>query len=661
MRSVIKGLFSLTLLLGLGFAPSTFVWAQEQDVEDLSIESLLDVPVSAAAKYEQTTREAPASVSVITAEDIARYGYATLSDALGSVPGFYGSYDRNYAYVGVRGFSRPSDYNNRLLILVNGYSANEYSTGGALTGTGLALDLDAVERIEVVRGPGSALYGTSAMFAVVNVITKDAKAQDGLRASATAGSFGYREGAVSFGKTFASDLHVTFSGLLGDVRGQDLYFEDEDDPEAGSGLAEGTDGDQYYGFTGTAAYKGFTLMAQRTSREKGIPNGAWDTFLNSGAWTRDSRTFAGLRYEQPFGVGISLSLRAHVDEYTYDGYYPYLYEGEAIDGFDDSATRRVGGDLQFQWDTGPGNRLVLGSEVRHHFQNRYTYWDEYETYVDFDVPSSSFSLYVQDEYQVLRNLAVTVGLRHDQYTDVGGATSPRLAFVYMPFQYSTLKLLYGEAFRTPSAYELYYDDPVGEFKRSASLKPERIRTSELVWEQAFSRSLSGSVSLYRYSMRDLIDTVTDPADSLVQFQNVAQATARGLEASLQARFTPALQGYFSYTLQHAREAGEQETLSNSPTHLAKGGLAFPLPGPWTAATELRYEGRRRTVNETLTDPFVLANLSVHTQRFFDRLQLSGHVRNLFNTSYALPGGYEHRQDAIAQDGRSFALKILYRF
>ena len=661
MQPFSKSLLALALLLILGFLPSQLVWAQEQDIEEISIESLLDVPVSAAAKYEQTTREAPASVSVVTADDIARYGYSTLSDALSSVPGFYGSYDRNYAYVGVRGFSRPSDYNNRLLILVDGYSTNEYSTGGALAGTGFAIYLDAVERIEVVRGPGSALYGTSAMFAVVNVITKDAEALEGLRASGTAGSFGYREGAVSLGKTFANDLHVTFSGLLGDVRGQDLYFEDEDDPEAGSGLAEGMDGDQYYGFTGTAAYKGFTLMAQRMSREKGIPNGAWDTFVNSGAWTQDNRTFAGLRYEQPFGVGKSLSLRAHVDEYTYRGFYPYLDEGEAIDGFEDSSTRRVGSEVQFQWDTGPGNRLVLGSEFRHHFQNSYTYWDEYETYVDFDVPSSSFSLYVQDEYQVLRNLAVTIGLRHDRYTDVGGATSPRLAFVYMPFQYSTLKLLYGEAFRTPSAYELYYEDPVGEFKRSAGLKPERIRTSELVWEQAFSPFLSGSVSLYRYNMRDLVDTVTDPADSLVQFQNVDQATARGLEASLQARFAPVLQGYFSYTLQRAQEAGEQEILSNSPTHLAKGGLTFPLPWRWSAATELRYEGRRRTIDATSTAPFMLANLSVHTQRFFNRLQLSGHVRNLFDTSYALPGGYEHRQNAIAQDGRSFAFKIHYRF
>ena len=656
-----KWLFGLSLLLSLGFAPSACIWAQEQDIEEISIESLLDVPVSAAAKYEQTTREAPASVSVITAEDISRYGYRTLSDALGSVPGFYGSYDRNYAYVGVRGFSRPSDYNNRLLILVNGYSTNEYSTGGALAGTGLALDLDVVERIEVVRGPGSALYGTSAMFAVVNVITKDVQALEGLRATATTGSFGYREGSLSFGKTFDNDLQIALSGLLGDVRSQDFYFEDENDPEAGSGLAKEMDGDRYYGFTGTASYKRFTLTTQRMSRKKGIPNGAWETFLNSGAWTRDNRTFAGLHYEQPLGVGRSLFVRTHFDEYTYQGLYPYLDEGEAIESFEDASTRRVGSDIRFQWDTGPGNRLVLGSEYQYHFHNSYIYWDEYETYVDFDVPSSSFSFYVQDEYQVLRNLAVTVGLRHDRYTDVGGATTPRLAFVFAPFRYSTLKLLYGEAFRTPSAYELYYNDPPNDLKRSAGLKPERIRTSELVWEQTVNRFLSGSVSLYRYSMQDLIDTVTDPADSLLQFQNVDQATAHGLEASLQARFTPALHGYASYSLQHAHTVGEQETLSNSPTHLAKGGLVFPLPWRWSAATELRYESRRRTVNETSTAPFVLANLSVHTRRFFDRLQLSGHVRNLLGTSYALPGGYEHHQDAIAQDGRSFAFKVHYRF
>ena len=390
--------------------------------------------------------------------------------------------------------------------------------------------------------------------------------------------------------------------------------------------------------------------------------------MGSNTWSLDRRAFLGFHYEHPLGVSKTLSVRGHFDRYAYKGSYPYLdvdeedeYTGDVVDGFDDALARRAGGEVQFQWDTGPANRLVLGVEYQHHFRNSYLYQDDYAVYTDFDVPSSSFSLYAQDAYQLLRPLAVTLGLRYDHYTSAGSAASPRVAFVLTPSPRSTFKLLYGEAFRAPTAYELYYDDPLGGIKCNPDLRAERIRTAELVWEQAFSRTVSGSASLYRYGMRGLIDQATDPADSLLQYQNAGRATARGLEVALQARLSPSLRGYASYALQHAHEADEHEVLSNSPARLAKGGLAFGLLAGWSGSTELRYESGRRTVAGTRTAPFVLADLSVHTTRFFDRLRVSASVRNLFGTSYALPGGYEHRQAAIVQDGRSVALRVRYRF
>ncbi len=128
-----------------------------------SLDSLLNIKIDAAAKYSQSIREAPASVTVITAADIADYHYQTVGDALGSVRGFYLSYDRAYLYLGVRGFSRPSDYNNRILILLNGHTMNENIFDFALIGTALGMHLNNVERIEIVQGPGSVLYGSRAI------------------------------------------------------------------------------------------------------------------------------------------------------------------------------------------------------------------------------------------------------------------------------------------------------------------------------------------------------------------------------------------------------------------------------------------------------------------------------------------------------------------
>jgi outer membrane receptor for ferrienterochelin and colicins len=154
------------------------------------LDGLLNTPVSTGAKYAQDIRQVSGSVSIVTAEDIRRFGYRTLEEVLQSMAGVYTSYDRNYAQAGIRGFSRPSDFNNRILLLIDGHTTNESMWGSAMLGEDLVLDLHAVDRIEVVRGPASALYGTGAMFGVINIITRSAAAQQGARGERGGGGCG---------------------------------------------------------------------------------------------------------------------------------------------------------------------------------------------------------------------------------------------------------------------------------------------------------------------------------------------------------------------------------------------------------------------------------------------------------------------------------------
>src|SRR6266571_5043893 len=143
------------------------------DLTQLPLEQLMSIDVVyGASKHEQKVTDAPSFVSVVTSEDIARYGYRTLADVLRSVHGFYTTYDRNYTYLGVRGFSRPSDYNSRFLLLLDGHRMNDDFYGSAYVGTEGLVDVDLIDRVEIIRGPSSSLYGTSAFFAVVNVITR---------------------------------------------------------------------------------------------------------------------------------------------------------------------------------------------------------------------------------------------------------------------------------------------------------------------------------------------------------------------------------------------------------------------------------------------------------------------------------------------------------
>lgn len=641
-------------------AGPNIIWAQDETPGDLSLESMLEIEIDAASKHKQTVREAPASITVISAEEIERFGYRTLADVLESVRGFYTRYDRNYAYAGVRGFSRPGDADNRLLVLFDGQTTNEYVFGAPYLGTDLGLDLGAIERIEVIRGPGSALYGSSAMFAVINIVPKKAEALQRLQVGAELGSYGQREATASFGKTFADNVGVTVSGIWGDVQGPDLYFEEFDDPSTNNGFAEHKDWDQYYGGAGILSYGLLRVQARYSQRKKGIPTGAWETIFNGeDAWTWDRRASVEARFEHALSPDKNLLLRGYTDHNQYLGFYPYLDDDEIVDSFDEATDFWTGGEAQFRWDMSSANRLIVGSEFQKHFRTQYRLWDDYDTYTDFDTPFTAYSLYVQDAYQMTPKLAFILGLRHDRYSTTTSATTPRAALTYHFSGASTLKVLYGEAFRTPNVFELNYDDPFSGYKPSPNLKPERIHTFEIVGEHQFDPLFSAAVSLYHYRVHNLIDQDVDPVDSLIYNLNLGAVQAMGAEVEFNARTPSGLIGYASYTFQHARTRDAQEHLSNSPEHLAKAGLTTPVLPRLYAAAAFRYESERLTVYETHTDAFLRVDLTLSTTPLFDHLRLSLQIRNVFDEGYALPGGFEHQQNALRQDGRTLAIKALY--
>ena len=176
------GRYAVGAIMGVLLAGSP-AWAQDAAVpvnlpaqlSELSLEELVDLEIDSvygASAYAQKTAEAPSSVTIITADQIRKYGHRTLADVLRGVRGFYVTSDRNYSYLGVRGFSRPGDYNARVLLLVDGHRLNDNIFGSALIGTEFPLDIELIERVEIIRGPSSSLYGTSAFFGVINVITK---------------------------------------------------------------------------------------------------------------------------------------------------------------------------------------------------------------------------------------------------------------------------------------------------------------------------------------------------------------------------------------------------------------------------------------------------------------------------------------------------------
>lgn len=184
---------------------------------ELSIEDLMKLDagqVFGASERLQPVTEAPASVSFVTAQEIERYGWRTLAEILRSVRGLYVTNDRNFSLIGTRGFAKPGDYNSRILLLVNGHRVNDNVFGQAEIGAEFGLDPAMFERVEIIRGPASSLYGDSAFFAVVNVITRTGASLDGVSLALDAGTLGTQLARAAAGRRFANGVDAACRARL---------------------------------------------------------------------------------------------------------------------------------------------------------------------------------------------------------------------------------------------------------------------------------------------------------------------------------------------------------------------------------------------------------------------------------------------------------------
>ena len=284
-----------------------------------------EVPsVTAASRYEQDPREAPASISVITREEIERYGYRTLAEALNGARGFFTSYDRNYTYVAVRGFTLPGDYNTRILLLVDGHRLNDNVADAAYVGTESALDLSLVDRIEIIRGAASSLYGTNAFYAVINVITRNGRSLQGGQVQADAGTFGSYRARGLYGRKARSGVEWLVGGGYYRTNGPNLYFPEFDSPETNNGSATGLDGDRTADGFAKLSYQGWSFEAGVQGRRKEVPTASFGTtFDDPRLTTRDGHSFAVARYDHPFADLSRFNVSVAYDRHRYRGTYPY--------------------------------------------------------------------------------------------------------------------------------------------------------------------------------------------------------------------------------------------------------------------------------------------------------------------------------------------------
>jgi outer membrane receptor for ferrienterochelin and colicins len=257
-------------------------------------------------------------------------------------------------------------------------------------------------------------------------------------------------------------------------------------------------------------------------------------------------------------------------------------------------------------------------------------------------------------------MTLSAGLRYDHYSNFGGTSNPRLGLIYHLFHPTTLKLLYGTAFRAPEPFEITPD--LGAiYDNNLLLKPETIRSVEGVVEQGFGQHFTLSGSVFRNWINDLISLETESNGQLVNL-NSGRADATGVEVELDGRLANGLQGRASYSYVDASAPAAQGVLSNSPQHLGKLNVSAPLVQQRLfASVDAQYTSSVQTLAGNTLSGFSVLNFTLLGHAMGKHMDLSAGVYNVFNKKYYDPGRPEDVQDSIQQDGRTFRIKLTARF
>ena len=624
-------------------------------------ESALFAPIPSvvtASKFGQSIEEAPASISTVTAREIARFGYRTLGDILDNVRGFALSGDRNYSYLGLRGFARTGDYNSRFLLLLDGRRINDNLYGDVGLGHEGIVDVQMIDRIEVVRGPSSSLYGASAFLGVVNVITKRGRDLDGGVAAISAGNERGRALRGAWGRQFDAGHEVIVSASTYSSKGDPrLYYGAFDAPGTNFGVAENADGERAHRLFGKLRLGHFELEGALVQREKHVPTASFGTVFNDNrTLTRDRRAFIEARHEAELSPSTTVRSRFSWNTSSFDGDYVYDRGAGPYVNKDYSRGEWWTGEVTGTTRLGTAHKLTYGAEFQ---RDRRLEQGNYDTMVFLDDRRTgrNSALYVQDEWRFGRAI-LNAGLRFDRYSTFGSASSPRLALIVPVVQGTTLKLLGGNAFRVPNAYELYYTDGNATQMANPALRPEKIRTRELVVEQRLPKGWRGSVSVFDYAIADLIRQVTDPGTGLLVFRNLAQVTASGLSVEAGGRLWERIDLNANLTMQRSRDEQTGADLVNSPRRIGKLQLGVPFMDERVqAGVAARYLSPRQTQGGNQIGTSVLFDLTLRARLGASGTTLAFSAYNLFNRPYADPGAREHVQDTIPQARRTLWLTL----
>lgn len=677
-----------------------------------------DETVSISTGTNKPIRLAPSVATVLTQEDISRLGATSLDQVLESVPGLHVSVAKNnklntvYSFRGIH-----TARNAQVLVLIDDIPVRQLYGGGRPSN--FFLPVENIKRVEVVRGPGSALYGADAFAGVINVITKGAAELEGIRAGATVGSFGSRDFWLQYGAEFADGWQFVASIENSKSDGDEDRIIQSDFQSifdtifaTNASLAPGPLATSYdvtnlrLGVRNENWDIGFLGWRQK---DAGLGNGVAQALDNMGHVDVDYYVLSA-KYTVDYSDDIDIDVKVWASSYDEQDDTVLLPPGTRVpigaDGnlsfsgtpvlFTDGLIGNPGGEEErysgevsakyightdHHWRFATGFELQRG-KVRETKNFGPGVLDGTQTVVDgtltdvTDTPQAyadidNREIYfasLQDSWNFRKDWEATIGLRYDWYSDVGGTLNPRAAVVWSTSYNLTSKLLYGRAFRAPSFAELFaINNPV--ILGNRDLDPETIDTVELAFDYRFTENVSSKLNFYWYRIEDAIEFVpaTDPnlpAGSSIA-DNAFTQKGKGFEWELNLKITDSLQITSNYSMQFAELGSTGERVSDAPGRQLYLNANYEFLDSWNVNLAANWVAdRRRSPSDTRAQlkDFTHVDLSLRKLNLIEGLTAQLTARNLFDEDSregSVSGIFTAIPDDLPLEGRSVSLSLSY--
>lgn len=662
--------------LAVAMACAGLAQADANDEEDLASIYGDKFTVSIATGSQQHIRRAPAVATVITAEDIAAIGAVDLDEVLETVPGLHVNRSANFnsPLYTMRGVM--SQFTPQVLMLQNGIPVTTLFVGnkGNLWG---GLPLENVARIEVIRGPGSALYGSDAFSGVVNIITKTATDAPGTRVGVRAGSFNTRDAWLHHGGN-AGTVEVAAYLRAGSTDGfrklvtADAQTRNDRAFGTSASLAPGYTNNQRDAVDGSLdlSYQKLRWRSSYKLRDDmgtgvgvgsaldPVGRGKSERIMSDLSWTdphvgtswATAVTLSYMQYKQRFPVpavlfpagvrfptgvfpqgmvgGPETSERQYrfAASATYHGFREHaLRFGVGYEDLDLYATREI---KNFVFS--PSGIPVPDGAVR-----------DYTSIAPFLTPHRRTVkyLYAQDEWRIAEDWSLTAGIRHDRYSDFGSTTNPRVALVWDASLDLTAKLLYGRAFRAPSFNEEYsLNNPVA--RGNSNLEPETNQTIEAAFSWQARKDIQVNLNFFRYDMRDIIRTVPNAVPGTgATYNNTGGQHGSGMEVEATWDYSRVLRLTGNYSYQKSIDELTGRDAGYAPHHRVYLRADWRYSNGWLFSTQLnRVMDRERAPGDTRppVPDYTTVDLTARTSLGSNQWSVAASVRNLFNATVLEP-------------------------